>query len=86
MSCRVLGRRVEEAVLAEIVEQAAARGIVELTGRYLASGRNAMVAGHYRALGFGVIAESPLESRWSLRVADFVPQRLPFDVQRAARP
>jgi FkbH-like protein len=82
MSCRVLGRRVEEAVLMEIVERASARGAVELRGRYIASGRNGMVAGHYGALGFSVMEESATESIWSLKVADFSPRTLPFEVSR----
>lgn len=82
MSCRVLGRRVEEAVLAEIVAQAASRNIVELRGRYIASGRNAMVSGHYGALGFSAVEQSPDESVWSLKVDEFSPPTLPFAVSR----
>src|SRR5690349_14229534 len=52
MSCRVLGRRVEEAVLAELVRCAREEGTRRLIGRYLPSGRNELVCDHYRKLGF----------------------------------
>lgn len=52
MSCRVLNRRVEAAVLKALAGRARARGIDRLIGLYLPSGRNALVAGHYAGLGF----------------------------------
>ncbi len=52
MSCRVLGRGVEEATLALLVEQARALGARRLVGEYLPTAKNAMVSGHYRKLGF----------------------------------
>jgi FkbH-like protein len=52
MSCRVLGRSVEQMVLRELLLAARRRGIERLVGRYIPSGRNAMVADHYATLGF----------------------------------
>jgi FkbH-like protein len=52
MSCRVLGRRVEQAMLAVTVEVARARGAMQLRGRFIASGRNDMVRSHHQKLGF----------------------------------
>ena len=52
MSCRVLGRQVEEATLAVLAEAAAERGYRELVGEYIPSGRNGMVEAHYPRLGF----------------------------------
>ena len=52
MSCRVLGRHVEEAILAAIAEEARARGAGELIGRYIPTPKNAMVRNHYEKLGF----------------------------------
>lgn len=40
MSCRVLGRRVEDALLATVAARAAARGARRLVGRYVRSARN----------------------------------------------
>jgi len=52
MSCRVLGRRVENMVLREIVARARAAGIVKLKGVYKPTDRNALVVDHYSKLGF----------------------------------
>jgi FkbH-like protein len=52
MSCRVLGRRVEQAVLGEILKQARSLGIRKLVGIYRPSDRNGMVRDHYGKLGF----------------------------------
>jgi FkbH-like protein len=52
MSCRVLKRSFELAMLDALVSAARRRGIEALVGRYTPSPKNAMVAGHYEALGF----------------------------------
>ncbi|MBS7457370.1 HAD-IIIC family phosphatase [Coralloluteibacterium stylophorae] len=52
MSCRVLGRQVEEAVLEVLVREARAGGARALIGEYRPTARNGMVAGHYPRLGF----------------------------------
>jgi FkbH-like protein len=52
MSCRVLGRQVEEATLGVLCQQALRRGATALVGEYLPTAKNAMVAGHYQKLGF----------------------------------
>jgi FkbH-like protein len=57
MSCRVLGRGVEQATLAAIVSQAREMGAIRLMGAFIPSDRNAMVRGHYASLGFSVAPE-----------------------------
>lgn len=57
MSCRVLGRKVERMVLREILEHARAAGIRKLIGTYRPTGRNQLVADHYRKLGFNMVRE-----------------------------
>ncbi|MEO7997652.1 MAG: haloacid dehalogenase, partial [Gemmatimonadaceae bacterium] len=52
MSCRVLGRKVEQMVLHELLAHAAAAGATELTGTYIPTERNALVEQHYEKLGF----------------------------------
>ncbi|MFC3609262.1 HAD-IIIC family phosphatase [Stutzerimonas tarimensis] len=52
MSCRVLGRQVEQALLAVLAEAAAKAGWKALVGEYRPTPRNAMVAEHYPRLGF----------------------------------
>lgn len=52
MSCRVLGRQVEEAVLDVLAKAASAAGYSALIGEYRPTERNSMVAEHYPRLGF----------------------------------
>lgn len=52
MSCRVLNREMELAMFDALVEQCQVRGIRKIVGTYIPSKKNAMVAGHYRNLGF----------------------------------
>lgn len=52
MSCRVLGRQVEEAVLDVLAEAATAAGYSALIGEYRPTERNGMVAEHFPRLGF----------------------------------
>jgi FkbH-like protein len=55
MSCRVLGRKVEDAVLGVLCDEARTRGITQLIGTYIPTERNALVADHYSRLGFSLV-------------------------------
>ncbi|AHL75470.1 methoxymalonyl-ACP biosynthesis protein [Stutzerimonas stutzeri] len=52
MSCRVLGRQVETAVLEVLAKTAVAAGYSALIGEYRPTERNGMVAEHFPRLGF----------------------------------
>ena len=82
MSCRVLGRSVEQAVLAEIIFRARAAGVKTLEGVYLPTDRNEMVREHYGKLGFTPTDDgADGSSRWEL-CADVALEELPMTVQR----
>lgn len=66
MSCRVLGRRVEEAILQELVTCARQKGATRLIGHYIPSEKNAMVADHFRNLGFELESDQGGETHWGL--------------------
>ncbi|HXW27380.1 MAG TPA: HAD-IIIC family phosphatase, partial [Xanthobacteraceae bacterium] len=85
MSCRVLGRRVEEAVLAEIVNAAGTAGKTAILGDFIDSGRNALVRDHYEKLGFARAGGDERHTRWRLDVAGFTAPALPFAVSREIR-
>ncbi|HME26589.1 MAG TPA: HAD-IIIC family phosphatase [Acetobacteraceae bacterium] len=59
MSCRVLGRKVEQAVLSELVAAARQRGITRLVGAYRPTERNRLVEDHYAKLGFTRQGDAP---------------------------
>lgn len=84
MSCRVLGRGVEQAVLNEMLRHARRRGIRRLVGRFIPTERNALVEHHYAKLGF-----TPVEggerggTTWAMTVADAPDRDVPMRVRRA---
>ena len=71
MSCRVLGRRVEQATLAVLVSAARAQGCRRLIGVYRPTAKNAIVAEHYQQLGFAVTDAGPEETLSVLDLDDY---------------
>jgi len=81
MSCRVLGRRVEEACLNTLVEACEARGVRRLVGLYKPTEKNGMVREMYAGLGFErVSAVEGGESRWELKLDGFEARVVPIEV------
>ena len=54
MSCRVLGRQVEQATLNILAEKAREMGCGHLAGYYRPTASNGMVRSHYEKLGFAL--------------------------------
>lgn len=81
MSCRVLGRKVEHAVLATMAEAAVAEGARALIGRYAPSGRNSMVEDHYAKLGFAAAGRDGEATLWRFDLAGWRPPVLPLIVE-----
>ncbi len=87
MSCRVLGRRVEEAILQHLVREARAAGASELIGRYIPTARNGLVRDHFAKLGFVGIGEEPSgETTWQLTVGDYADKELPMKIEVSSQP
>jgi FkbH-like protein len=81
MSCRVLKRRVEEFVLAQIVQHAREQGITTLQGEWIPSNRNDLVKDHYANLGFSSLKEEDGSTFWQLEVKDYQPDTPPIMVK-----
>ena len=84
MSCRVLKRDVELAVLDVLVEHARARGIGTLVGYYYRTAKNRMVEEHYKQLGFTSesASEDGAATVWTLDIAGYRPRNTHIDVSR----
>jgi FkbH-like protein len=81
MSCRVLGRRVEELVLRHIAEAARTAGATRLIGVYLPTKKNSLVTEHFAKLGFSKVIDSPEGgTEWALDLADYVVPELHISV------
>lgn len=83
MSCRVLGRRVEEAIVEELVRCVRSRGIKTLVGRYIPTAKNALVRDHYQKLGFKRANENDDDQVWTLEITDYEQKELPFKVLKS---
>ncbi|HMF77944.1 MAG TPA: HAD-IIIC family phosphatase [Bryobacteraceae bacterium] len=72
MSCRVLGRQVEETTLNVVASTGRLLGTRNLIGEYRPTAKNGMVEALYRKLGFDLVSENPDgSSRWTLDVANY---------------
>lgn len=81
MSCRVLGRKVENMVLREILKHARAAGMDKLIGTYRPTDRNKLVVDHYTKLGFKKTGEDDAGiTRWELLVEGAEPETAPMTV------
>jgi FkbH-like protein len=74
MSCRVLGRQVEQATLNLIAAEARRLGATRLLGEYRPTAKNGMVCTHYAKLGFTQLDEQAGGiTRWELPLDSFRP-------------
>ena len=84
MSCRVLGRSVEQATLAILVKKARELECLSIIGVYRPSGKNGMVEDLYERLGFHFLSRDDEGStRWKLDVKTFAAQTLPIESKEA---
>lgn len=72
MSCRVLKRGMEDAMMDAVVADAAARGVKTICGYYYPTAKNAMVKEFYAEMGFARIkADENGNTVWNLDVAAY---------------
>lgn len=71
MSCRVLKRGMEHAMLDELVRLCAKSGIKEIVGHYYPTAKNSMVSGLYESFGFAKLSQDDEGTHWSLKVEGY---------------
>lgn len=81
MSCRVLGRRVEEFVLQNIIQAARAEGVEKLIGHYRPTSKNGIVKDHYLKLGFSLDSSDESGETWIMDLSGYQDKSLPFSVK-----
>ncbi|MBP5781348.1 MAG: HAD-IIIC family phosphatase [Clostridia bacterium] len=75
MSCRVLKRDMEQAMLDEVVRQAQKRGIREIRGYYYPTAKNKMVEKLYETFGFTLLSSDDVGNTvWSLMTEGYEDQ------------
>ena len=71
MSCRVLKRDMEFAMLDALVKECRNREIEEIVGHYFKSPKNAMVAELYKIFGFELFSQDGEDSIWKLNIQNY---------------
>ena len=66
LSCRVIGRTVEDEMFGVLVRTADSLGCTSLRGTYVPSAKNAQVAGLYERLGFEQVGRDGSSTVWTL--------------------
>ena len=83
MSCRVLKRDMELAMLDELVRQCRENGISRIVGYYYKTPKNSMVAGLYESFGFTKTSESENgDTVWTLGVEGYTAKNEVIKIQR----
>jgi FkbH-like protein len=57
MSCRVIGRKVEDRIIAKAAELLRARGVSKMTGEYIPTRKNGLVVSFYDDHGFSLVSQ-----------------------------
>jgi FkbH-like protein len=58
MSCRVIGRKVEDRIIAKAAELLRARGVGKMTAEYIPTRKNGLVASFYDDHGFSLVSQA----------------------------
>jgi len=66
LSCRALGRKVEEALLAHVLMIASHKGCVSVIGSYIPTPKNMQVADFYRKCGFERVENQGNTTKWKI--------------------
>lgn len=72
MSCRVLKKNMEYAMLDELVKQAVAKGIDTIVGYYYPTAKNAMVKNLYESFGFQFVNDDNGNTTWKLNTKSYI--------------
>jgi FkbH-like protein len=78
LSCRVLGRQVETALLDALIRRLAEGGICRIRARYIRTARNGQVQEYYDRFGFSLERETPEGREYLLSTADYQPPEIDY--------
>lgn len=71
MSCRVLKRDMEKAMLDNLVKISKEKGIEKIIGEFIPSPKNSMVQNHYKELGFKLVENKENSTTWELEISKY---------------
>lgn len=68
MSCRVMGRQIEDCIIAAVAERAVKNGITKMKASFVPTVKNRPVAQLWDRLGFEKVSEKDGEKHYSCRL------------------
>ena len=74
MSCRIIGRRVEKAFLAYVINHLKSKGIKKLIGEYISAKKNGLVSDLYENMGFRKHESDKVHTMWELDITCYLIQ------------
>jgi FkbH-like protein len=81
MSCRVLGRKVEEGIYDSLVNVLAKRGVENIQAAYIPTKKNSMVAEHFDKLGLTRVRETEDGAHhYQASIAEYARPSLPLKI------
>jgi len=72
MSCRIIGRNIEYALMDNLIKILGEKGIERLKSSYIVSSRNSQVANLYEKFGFEVRDKAEKSTSYVINVNDYV--------------
>lgn len=78
MSCRVIGRQVEDALVNRILKDAAEENIRTVQAEYICTAKNGLVTDFWKQIGFEAIEINEEHSRWELELSGFEPRTFEY--------
>lgn len=72
LSCRALGRKIEEALLAYIIQTVSGKGYKQLIGLYTSTSKNIQVANFYEKCGFELLQNGNGRTTWVMDIKNKV--------------
>lgn len=78
MSCRVIGRNIEQQFLAHILEDLMQRGVTSIQAKYIRTLKNDQVSNFYDKLGFSVTAQDENQTRYVLDLEKYTQNKINY--------
>ncbi len=84
MSCRVIKRKVEEAVCDELVTLARSCGVHKICGYYYPTEKNKLVKTHFQKLGFDCVSTEDSHEAWELVLDHYQIKNPPMKIEKSS--
>ncbi len=81
MSCRVLKRGMECAMMDEFVRRTALKGAKRICGVYIPTQKNGMVKDFYKDMGFQFMGQSDEKYMWEIEISDYKSKNKYIDIK-----